>query len=105
MRSFVIISLVVLALTGCAGKQVQEVPSTTLPDGTKHYFIKTNFKPCQSSRDWATITLTRRANRICKAGFILVNEQTPVDLQLPGTPPAERELQWEVKCKNVPMPK
>ena len=103
MRSFVIISLVFLALTGCAGTRVQDPPSTTLPDGTRHYFIKTNFKPCPSSRDWATTTLTRRANEICKAGFVLVNEQTPVVLQLPDTPPAERELQWEVKCKNVPV--
>src|SRR3982750_1121500 len=91
MKFLVILSLVILSVSGCAGSRVQDPPSTILPDGTKHYFIKTNFKPCQSSRDWATITLTRPANRICKAGFVLVNEQTPFVLQLPGTPPMERE--------------
>jgi hypothetical protein len=105
MKFFVIVSLVILSLSGCAGSRVQDQPSKTLADGTRHYFIKTNFKPCQSSRDWAITTLTRRANEICKTGYLLVNEQVPVNLQPPGTGPAAQELQWEIKCKNPPLPK
>jgi hypothetical protein len=100
MKFLVILSLVILSVSGCAGSRVQDSPSTTLPDGTRHYFIKTNFKPCQSSREWATTTLTRRANEICKSGYVLVNEQTPVNLLPRGTGPLEQELQWEIKCKN-----
>jgi hypothetical protein len=100
MKFLVILSLAILSVSGCAGSRVQDPPSTTLPDGTRHYFIKTNFKPCQSSREWATTTLTRRANEICKSGYVLVNEQTPVNLLPRGTGPLEQELQWEIKCKN-----
>jgi hypothetical protein len=100
MKLLVILSLIILSVSGCAGSRVQDPPSTTLPDGTRHYFIKTNFKPCQSSREWATTTLTRRANEICKSGYVLVNEQTPVNLLPRGTGPLEQELQWEIKCKN-----
>jgi uncharacterized lipoprotein len=98
MKSFVIALLVVSLFAGCASKPRYEQTSMKLKDGTTHYFIKTNFKPCQLSRDWANRTLTIRANEICKSGYTLVDTQTPVILEQLGASPGRRELLWEIKC-------
>jgi uncharacterized lipoprotein len=100
MKPFVIALLVVSLLAGCAAKPKYEQTSMKLNDGTTHYFIKTHFKPCQLSKDWATRTLTIRANEICKSGYTLVDAQTPVVLEPLGASSAKRELLWEIKCSS-----
>ena len=100
MKVIVIALLVVVSLVGCASKPPYEQTSTRLNDGTTRYFLKTDFKPCQSSRDWATRTLAKRANPICKSGYTLINEQTPVLLGALGESAAKRTLSWEIKCKT-----
>lgn len=104
MKPIAIALLVVSLLAGCAGKPRYEQTSMKLNDGTTHYFIKTNYKPCQLSRDWATRTLTIRANEICKSGYILIDAQTPVILEPLGAGSVKRELLWEIKC-NAGQPK
>jgi hypothetical protein len=91
-------------LAGCAGKPVYEEPSIKLSDGTRQYSIKTSFKPCQSSRDWAVRTLAKRANKICKTGYTLIQEQALVNLASPGIGTGDRELSWQFKCKNPNQP-
>lgn len=100
MKAVVTVLLVVSFLAGCASAPEYEQTSKKLNDGT-HYFIKTNYKPCQISRDWAIRTLTNRANKICKSEYILINEQTPVILQPIEAESATRELLWEIKCKDA----
>ncbi|WP_143007665.1 MULTISPECIES: hypothetical protein [Nitrosospira] len=100
MKIIVIALLVIASLVGCASKPPYEQTSTRLNDGTTRYFLKTDFKPCQSSRDWATRTLAKRANQICKSGYTLINEQTPVLLGALGESAAKRTLSWEIKCKT-----
>ena len=100
MKRVAIVFLVVSLFTGCASSPEYEQTSKKLNDGT-HYFIKTKFTPCQISRDWAIRTLTRRANKICKSKYILINEQTPVILQPMGAGSTTRELLWEIKCKDA----
>jgi hypothetical protein len=102
MKTIAIALLATSLLAGCAGKPVREPTSVKLNDGTIHYFIKTNFKPCPQSRDWAIRTLKIRADEICKSGYILVDEQTPVILEPMEGGGAKRDLTWEIKCRNVP---
>jgi hypothetical protein len=92
-------------LVGCASKPVYEEPSIKLSDGTRQYSIKTSFKPCQSSRDWAVRTLAKRANKICKTGYTLIQEQALVSLAPPGTGTGDRELSWQFKCKSPDEPR
>lgn len=105
MRIILIALLAVASLAGCASKPAYEQTSMRLNDGTTRYFIKTDFKPCQSSRDWATRTLAKRANEICKSGYTLIDEQTPVFLEALGAGSARRTLLWEIKCKTPGQPK
>ena len=105
MKVIVIALLVIPLLAGCASKPPYEQTSTRLNDGTTRYFLKTDFKPCQSSRDWATRTLAKRANQICKSGYTLINEQTPVLLGTLGESAAKRTLSWEIKCKTAEQSK
>jgi hypothetical protein len=91
--------LLVATLLGCASKPVSKPTAIKFNDGT-HYVIKTNFKPCQLSRDWAVRTLTIRANEICKSGYVLIDEQTPVLLEPLGAGTEKRELSWEIKCRE-----
>ncbi|KIO48303.1 hypothetical protein SQ11_12600 [Nitrosospira sp. NpAV] len=105
MKAIVITLLAVASLVGCASKPPYEQTSTRLNDGTTRYFIKTDFKPCQSSRDWATRTLTKRANEICKSGYTLIDEQTPVLLGPLEASAAKRTLSWEIKCKPAEQPR
>lgn len=105
MKFIVIALLAIPLLAGCAGKPAYEQTSMKLNDGTTHYFIKTKFKPCQSSRDWATRTLAQRANKICKTGYILIDEQTPVLLGPLEASAEKRTLSWEIKCKTAEQPK
>lgn len=100
MKVIVIALLAIPLLAGCASKPPYEQTSTRLNDGTTRYFLKTDFKPCQSSRDWATRTLAKRANQICKSGYTLINEQTPVLLGPLGESATKRTLSWEIKCKT-----
>lgn len=101
MKTIAIALLAISLLAGCASKPVLEPTSVKLNDGTTHYFIKTSFKPCQISRDWATRTLKIRADEICKSGYILIDEQTPVVLEpLGAATGGKRELTWEIKCRN-----
>jgi hypothetical protein len=100
MKAVVTVLLVVSLFAGCASAPEYEQTSKKLNDGT-HYFIKTNYKPCQISRDWAIRTLTNRANKICKSQYILINEQTPVILQPMDAESGTRELLWEIKCKDA----
>lgn len=99
MKIITSVLLVATLLAGCASKPVSKPTSIKFNDGT-HYFIKTNFKPCQLSRDWAVRTLTIRANEICKSGYVLIDEQTPVLLEPLGASAAKRELSWEIKCRE-----
>jgi hypothetical protein len=105
MKVIVITLLAIASLAGCASKLPYEQTSTRLNDGTTRYFIKTNYKPCQSSRDWATRTLAKRANEICESGYILINEQTPILLGPLEASGAKRTLSWEIKCKTAEQPK
>lgn len=105
MKIIVITLLAIASLAGCASKLPYEQTSTRLNDGTTRYFIKTDFKPCQSSRDWATRTLAKRANEICKSGYVLIDEQTPVLLGPLEASAAKRTLSWEIKCKTAEQPK
>ena len=100
MKRVAIVLLVVSLFAGCASSPKYEQTSKKLNDGT-HYFIKTQFTPCQISRDWAIRTLTRRANKICKSQYILLNEQMPVILQPIEAQSGTRELLWEIKCKDA----
>lgn len=100
MKIAVIALLAIPLLAGCASSRVREEPSMKLIDGAQHYFIKTNVKPCQSSRDWATRTLAKRANEICKSGYTLIDQQTPVKLDPLGADAGNSELLWQIKCKN-----
>ena len=100
MKPVAIVLVVVSLFAGCASSPEYEQTSKKLNDGM-HYFIKTNYKPCQLSRDWATRTLTKRANKICKSQYILINEQTPVILQSIEAESGTRELLWEIKCKDA----
>jgi hypothetical protein len=102
VKSIAIALLVLSLLAGCAGKPRYEQTSMKLNDGTTHHFIKTYFKPCQLSKDWAIRTLTIRANEICKSGYTLVDTQTPVVLEPLGASSVKRELLWEIKCNGVP---
>jgi len=104
MKSLGIAVLAIPFLTGCAGSHVYEQTSMKLDDGTRHYFIKTNFKFFQASRDLATRTLTTRANEICPKGYILVDEQTPVLLNAGGLDVGDKELTWQIKCKTAEQP-
>lgn len=92
-------------LAGCASKPVYEEPSIMLSDGTRQYSIKTTFKPCQTSRDWAVRTLAKRANKICKSGYTLIEEQALVSLLPPVQGAGKRELLWQFKCKNPDQPR
>jgi hypothetical protein len=100
MERVAIVLLVVSLFAGCASSPEYEQTSKKLNDGT-HYFIKTKFTPCQISRDWAVKVLTRRANKICKSKYILINEHTPVILQPIEAESGTRELLWEIKCKDA----
>jgi hypothetical protein len=101
MKTIAIALLAISLLAGCAGKPMREPISVKLNDGTTHYFIKTDFKPCQQSRDWASRTLKIRADEICKSGYMLVDEQTPVILEPLEGGGGKRELIWEIKCRNA----
>jgi len=101
MKTIAIALLAISLLAGCAGKPMREATSVKLNDGMTHYFIKTHFKPCQQSRDWAIRTLKIRANEICKSGYMLVDEQTPVILEPLEGRGGKRELTWEIKCRNA----
>jgi hypothetical protein len=105
MRTIAIALASMSILAGCAGKPVYEEPSIKLSDGTRQYSIKTSFKPCQSSRDWAARTLAKRANKICKTGYVLIQEQALVSLAPPGTGSGERELSWQFRCKTPDEPR
>ena len=100
MKRVAVVLVVVSLFAGCASSPEYEQTSKKLNDGM-HYFIKTNYKPCQLSRDWATKVLTNRANKICKSQYILINEQTPVILQSIEAESGTRELLWEIKCKDA----
>jgi hypothetical protein len=104
IRLLLIALLPVGLLSGCAGSP-ETPPETKMIGGEQHYFIKTTFGPCQHSRDWATRTLTIRSNEICKSGYVLVEQQTPITVdQLnpsPAARPKDRELIWQIKCRNV----
>lgn len=104
MKTIAAVSLVVSILAGCASKPVYEEPSIKLSDGTRQYSIKTSFKPCQSSRDWAARTLAKRANKICKTGYTIIQEQALASLASPGIAAGDRELSWQFKCKNPDQP-
>jgi hypothetical protein len=49
--------------------------------------------------------LTKRANKICKSGYTLIEEQALVSLAPPVTGAGERELFWQFKCKNPDQPR
>lgn len=100
MKRVATVLLVVSLFAGCASAPEYEQTSKKLNDGM-HYFIKAKFKPCPISRDWAIRVLTRRANKICKSKYILINEQTPVILQPMEADSGNRELLWEIKCKDA----
>ncbi len=100
MKAVAIVLLMVSLFAGCASKPAYEQTSKQMNDGT-HYFIKTQYKPCQISQDWAIRTLTNRANKICKSQYILINEQTPVIFQQIEETSGTRELLWEIKCKDA----
>jgi hypothetical protein len=104
-KTIAIALLAIPILAGCASKPVYEEPPITLSDGTRQYSIKTTFKPCQTSRDWAVRTLAKRANKICKSGYTLIEEQALVSLAPPVTGAGERELFWQFKCKNPDQPR
>jgi hypothetical protein len=104
MKTIAAVSLVVSILAGCASKPVYEEPSIKLSDGTRQYSINTGFKPCQSSRDWAARTLAKRANKICKTGYTIIQEQALASLASPGIATGDRELSWQFKCKNPDQP-
>ncbi len=101
MKTIRIALFAIPLLAVCAGSRVHEEPPTKLIDGTPNYFIKTNVRPCQSSREWATRTLAKRANEICKSGYILIDQQAPIKLDPLGADAGNSELLWQVKCKNA----
>lgn len=105
MRMIAIALVSVSILAGCAGRPVYEEPPIKLSDGTRQYSIKTSFKPCQTSRDWAVRTLAKRANKICKTGYVLIQEQALVNLAPPGTGSGDRELSWQFRCKTPDEPR
>lgn len=101
MKTTVIALLAIPLLAACAGSPEYEQTSQKLNDGTTHYFIKTKLGPCPTSRDWAARTLAKRANEICKSGYVLVNEQAPILLSQLGPPPKDTKLLWQIKCKEA----
>ena len=101
MKTIAIALLAISLLAGCAGKPMREATSVKLNDGTTHYFIKTDFKPCPQSRYWAIGILKMLADEICKSGYILIDEQTPVILEPLEGGGEKRELIWEIKCRNA----
>ncbi|SEO88254.1 hypothetical protein [Nitrosovibrio sp. Nv6] len=101
MKTVAIALLAIPLLTACAGSPDYEQISKTLNDGTTHYFIKTKLGPCPTSRDWAARTLAKRANEICKSGYVLIREQAPILLDHLGPRPKDTKLLWQIKCKEV----
>jgi hypothetical protein len=75
-----------------------------LRDGTTHYFIKTRMGPCANSRDWATRTLTKGANEICKNGYLLIDQQTPIILDPMRALDKDGELLWQIRCNDTEKP-
>jgi hypothetical protein len=101
MKTTVIALLTIPLLAACAGSPEYEQTSQKSNDGAMHYFIKTKLGPCPTSRDWAVRTLAKRANEICKSGYVLVNEQAPILLNQLGPPPKDTKLLWQIKCKEA----
>jgi hypothetical protein len=108
IKPTIIALLSIPLLASCASSPVAELPMKLI-DGERHYFIKTSFGPCQHSRDWAVRTLTIRANEICKSEYVLVEQQTPITLsqlnQSAAGRAGDRELIWQIKCRNAQQPK
>ncbi|SFW17511.1 hypothetical protein [Nitrosovibrio sp. Nv17] len=106
MRNIAVVAgLALLLLAGCAGTPPYEHTSTRLADGTTRHVLRTSFRPCQSSRDWAVRTLTQGADELCPSGYTLVDEQTPVTLDPLGEGPPEKILSWEIRCRDAGRPR
>ncbi|ABB75597.1 hypothetical protein [Nitrosospira multiformis] len=101
MKIRVLTLLAVPLLHACAGTPEYTQSSMKLRDGTTHYFIKTRMGPCANSRDWATRTLTKGANEICKNGYVLIDQQTPIILDPMRALDKDGELLWQIRCNDT----
>lgn len=93
--------LVAPLMSACASTPEYTQSSMKLRDGTTHHFIKTRMGPCASSRDWATRTLTKGASEICKDGYVLIDQQTPIILDPMRAADKDGELLWQIRCNDT----
>lgn len=100
MKTIAIVSLTLPLLAACAGTPDYKQTSRKMNDGATHYFITTRLGPCPTSRDWAIRTLTNRANKVCKSGYVLVDQQEPIILDQLRAVAKDSELLWQIKCNN-----
>lgn len=105
MKTIVLALLVLPLLVACAGTPDYKQTSRKMNDGATHYFISTRLGPCPTSRDWAIRTLTNRANKICKSGYILIDQQEPIILDQMRAVAKDGELLWQIKCSNPELRK
>ena len=100
MKSVAITLIALPFFAACSSTPDYTQTSRVMDDGATHHFIKTRLGPCPTSRDWAVRTLTKRANEVCKSGYVLINQQEPIILDQMRASVRESELSWQIKCRN-----
>jgi hypothetical protein len=94
------VCLLTLALTGCFGPYFEHTPMMGA-DGTKYYLLKTEMPFGETTRNWAVESLNKRSNKICPAGYDVINEEVIQLRPIFGLPNGSYDLHWQIKCKNV----
>ncbi len=94
------IAVLGLMLAGCFGPYYEYTPMVG-SDGTKHYLLKSPMSFTESSKAWSIKDLDQRSNKICPAGYNLINEDVVPVNNPAGFHSGSYDMHWQIKCKNL----
>jgi hypothetical protein len=93
-------ALLVLTLAGCFGPYYEHTPMVG-SDGTKFYLLKSAATFTDQSKIDAAMDLDKRSQKICSAGYTLVNQEIVPVNNPAGFHSGSYDVHWQIKCKNL----